>query len=140
MKIYQQFGFNTNIVLRFQKMMQTNFVLHKHVSKEEEVKVLNLHQQVVPNEENWQAEVFAHSLNKSPLKPLLKSCPGLEKICNEEPGSWLLLHGHLYLPWCCYLILQQVLNQLILQLHQLLQLYNKPNWHSLFMHNNLSPK
>ena len=44
--------------------MQTNFVLHKHVSKEEEVKVLNRHQQVVPNEENWQAEVFAHSLKK----------------------------------------------------------------------------
>ena len=60
-------------------MMQTNFVLHKHVSKEEEVKVLNLHQQVVPKEES--------SLRPRTLKPLLKSCPRLEKICDEEPGS-----------------------------------------------------
>ena len=40
--------------------MQTNFVLHKHVSKAEEVKVVILHQLVVPKEEKWQAEVFVH--------------------------------------------------------------------------------
>ena len=42
--------------------LQTNFVLNKYVSKAEEVKVVILHQLVVPNEENWQAEVFALSL------------------------------------------------------------------------------
>ena len=136
MKIYQHFGFNTNIVLRFQKMMQTNFVLHKHVSKEEEVKVLNLHQQVVPNEENWQAEVFAHSLKKSPLKPrTLNHCWKVVPDWRRSVMRNLVLDYYSNLPWCCYLILQQVLNQLILQLHQLLQLYNKPNLHSLFMHN-----